>query len=182
MIPHLIVPGWAGSGADHWQTAWATDLRAERVELDDWLDPRRVVWIEALDRAITRLSRTGDDAPILIAHSLGCIAIAHWTRGLRPRIGGALLVAPADVERSPSLHELRDFAPVPCERLPFPTLVVTSDNDPMVSVDRAYAFAAVWGSDVHLVPGAGHINAQSCLGPWTHGRALLAQLHQRASC
>ena len=41
---------------------------------------------------------------ILIGHSLGCVTIAHWATQASPalleRVRGALLVAPADVERA----------------------------------------------------------------------------------
>ena len=156
----LIVPGWGGSGADHWQSQWGFD---HRVELDDWFDPRRESWIGALDAALAQF----DEPPIVVAHSLGCIISAH----ARFEIRAALLVAPADVDRS-----LRDFGPVPTEPLPFPSLVVTSDNDPYVSLSRARDFADLWHSELVVIPGAGHLNAESNLGAWPAGRALLERL------
>ncbi len=179
MIPHLIVPGWAGSGPSHWQTAWEAALRAPRVELDDWQDPRRSSWVQALDRALGRLAESDSTPPVLVAHSLGCITIAHWAcESYRP-VRGAFLVAPADVEHAARLRKLEGFAPLPRKALPFPSLVVTSDDDPLVSIDRAHEMAATWGSEVHVVAGIGHINADSNLGGWDQGRALLARLHQR---
>jgi hypothetical protein len=67
--PYVVVPGWRGSGPDHWQTLWESALDGQRVELRDWSDPRPERWIEALDAAIARLARP----PVLIAHSLGCL-------------------------------------------------------------------------------------------------------------
>ena len=69
------VPGWQGSPEDHWQSHWQNSLpNSARVEQADWLTPRREDWVAALAEAIA-----ADSTPvILIAHSLGCITVAHW--------------------------------------------------------------------------------------------------------
>ena len=74
-IRYLIVPGWQGSPDDHWQSHWQNSLpNSARVEQADWLTPRREDWVAALAEAIA-----ADSTPvILIAHSLGCITVAHW--------------------------------------------------------------------------------------------------------
>ena len=92
---YLIVPGWQGSPENHWQTYWQNSLpNSTRVEQDDWLTPRREDWVAALAEAIAADSRP----VILIAHSLGCITVAHWAatapRQLLRQVRGALLVAP----------------------------------------------------------------------------------------
>ena len=45
--PHyLIVPGWQGSPAEHWQSHWQRVLpNSARVEQDDWMQPRQAAWI-----------------------------------------------------------------------------------------------------------------------------------------
>ena len=75
--PHLIVPGWGGSSAEHWQSLWQPLLGAARVELNDWLSVHRDAWIAALDSALAELAQRDPRPPVLIAHSLGCIAIVH---------------------------------------------------------------------------------------------------------
>lgn len=174
--PLLIVPGWGGSGPDHWQTYWQHDFAAPRVELADWFCPQPQTWVAALDAALSSLARRDSRPPVLVAHSLGCIAVAHWSRRTRHAIRAALLVAPADIEHSPSLARLRPFGPVPQHPLPFSSLVVASDDDPYTAPERAEAFSLRWGSQFHLIPGVGHINAASDLGHWTYGRDLLARL------
>mgnify|MGYP003610357055 CR=1 FL=1 len=171
----LIVPGWRGSGPDHWQSHWATAVPgALRVEQDDWQSPRRRAWVQ-------RLADTIAAAPgevIVVAHSLGCIATAHLPPPVLARIGAALLVAPADAERRP---RLADFAPVPRRRLPFASLVVASDDDPYCPPQRSRELAESWGSAYVLLPGAGHINVDSGHRRWTEGLALLAGLQREAS-
>ena len=166
----LIVPGWQNSGPGHWQSLWATRLPgAVRVEQDDWQWPRRQAWVQRLIDTIER-----QDRPVLlVAHSLGCIAVAHLPVTLAPRIAGALLVAPADPERR---GPLADFAPVPHHRLPWRSTVVASDNDPYCPVRLAGAYARAWGSEFVRLNGAGHINVDSGHGDWPLGLALLQSL------
>lgn len=177
--PVLVVPGWGGSGPDHWQTYWQHDLGAPRVELEDWFCPHPAAWLAALDNGLASLARRDPRPPVLVAHSLGCIAVAHWSRRPRRAIRAAFLVAPADVERSPSLERLGAFGPIPTHPLPFSSLVVASDDDPHIEASRAEAFALRWGSQYQLITRGGHLNAASKLGHWPDGRALLARLLQR---
>jgi predicted alpha/beta hydrolase family esterase len=175
--PHLIVPGWGGSSAEHWQSLWQPVLGAARVELNDWLSVQRDAWIAALDSALAELAQRDPRPPVLIAHSLGCIAIVHWSRIFRRPIRAALLVAPADVECAASLQALRSFAPIPLAPLPFSSVVVSSDDDPHITPPRAELLATQWGSRLELIAGGGHLNAASQLGSWAKGRELLAAVN-----
>jgi hypothetical protein len=65
---------------------------------------------------------------------------------------------------------------MPMMRLPFPSIVVASTDDPFVSLDRATAFSTAWGSRLVVLERAGHINADSGHGPWPEGRRLLDEL------
>lgn len=179
-IRYLIVPGWQGSPDNHWQSHWQRTLpNSFRVEQEDWLTPQRGDWVQALEQAIV-----ADRSPvILIAHSLGCITVAHWAARANPallrRVRGALLVAPADVERPTCAPALRNFAPIPQQPLPFPSQVVSSDNDPAVSVPRALHLAQTWGAEAGLLTNAGHINVKSGHERWEQGFAYLYRLQSR---
>jgi uncharacterized protein len=170
MAPYLIIPGWDGSGPDHWQSHWERDLPdASRVEMADWQRPRRTDWVDAIDQMI----RSSEEPPILIAHSLGCVAVAYWAARSRHEVRGALLVAPADLDRETCPSILREFGPVPRAPLPFASHVVASDDDPYVTLERATQIADEWGSSLTILHGAGHINTASGHGRWSEGRALL---------
>jgi predicted alpha/beta hydrolase family esterase len=65
---------------------------------------------------------------------------------------------------------------VPFVRLPFPTRVVASSNDPYASLAFARRCAQAWGSRFVEVGERGHINAESGLDDWPEGRAWLASL------
>jgi predicted alpha/beta hydrolase family esterase len=64
---------------------------------------------------------------------------------------------------------------MPLQRLPFPSIIVASRNDPYVTVERAEFFARSWGSRIIKIDNAGHINAASGYGLWPEGEAWLEQ-------
>ncbi len=180
-VRYLIVPGWQGSSAEHWQSHWQQVLPdCSRVEQDDWLLPRQQAWIAQLERDIAL-----DQRPVvLIAHSLGCVTVAHWaaqaSSTLLARVRGALLVAPADVERRDCPSALRNFAPMPSLILPFPSVLVGSSNDHAADAQRALQFAQQWGSDAVILPNVGHINVESGHQRWEQGFAWLYQLQEHS--
>lgn len=180
-LRYLIVPGWQGSPAEHWQSHWQQVLpNCLRVEQSDWVLPELQAWVAQLERQIV-----ADRRPVvLIAHSLGCVTVAHWVAQasavLLERVHGALLVAPADVERNDCPEPLRNFAPMPSLRLPFPSVLIGSSNDHAATAQRALKFAQVWGSEAVILPNAGHINVQSGHHLWEQGFSWLYQLQERS--
>jgi predicted alpha/beta hydrolase family esterase len=113
---------------------------------------------------------------VLVAHSLGCLTVAHYAQNPENRILGAMLVAPADPDRDDFPEEIHGFDPCPTQTLPFPSYVVGSQNDPWCSLERAETMAADWGAKFVNAGEAGHINADSGYGPWPEGLFLLSNL------
>ena len=134
-----------------------------------WFSPRPADWLGALEHAI----RVAAEPPILVAHSLGCLAVAHWAARAGAGVRGALLVAPPDLDRVDAAPVLAGFAPVPRSPLPFPSLVVASDDDRYAALPYAARLAREWGAELSVLRGAGHINVDAGFGPWPDGRALL---------
>jgi prephenate dehydrogenase len=172
----LVLPGWQNSGPRHWQTLWEQQNPIFlRVQQRDWEFPHREWWLERITAEVRQ-----SPAPIVFAaHSLGCIALAHWCKAVPGEVGkikGALLVAPADVDSKDSPKQLKDFAPVPHDLLPFPSIVVASSNDPYLKPERAREFARAWGSRFVDIGPAGHVNGESGLGDWPEGKRLLRHL------
>lgn len=173
----LTVPGLNGSGPSHWQTLWEKSRPdVARIELGMWDTPHRNAWVTKIDQAVAAAR-----APvILVGHSLGCIAIAWWA-SLSPQpygwpVAGALLVAPADVDRTEAPSEIAGFAPAPRTLLPFPSIVAASTDDPWVAIERAHSLAAEWGSHFVNLGAHGHVNAASGLGWWPEGQELLERV------
>jgi predicted alpha/beta hydrolase family esterase len=142
--------------------------------MPNWDFPRRTPWVEALDRAIREANETAP--PLLVAHSLGCMAVLHWSEAYRLPVTAAFLVAPRDVEQPGASDLYSEFKPIPHHTLPFPSRVVASSDDPYTTLARAKAFAEAWGSRFTDLGPRGHINTASGFGPWPRGEALLADL------
>lgn len=173
----LVVPGLGNSGPDHWQTRWEAQIPdCERVDLGVWDDPHRNTWVNKINLAVHRAGRP----VILVAHSLGCHAVAWWAEYERPAYGnpvvGALLVAPPDVEREGVDARLARFAPPPRSALPFPAFLAASENDHYCSLRVARGLATDWRATFAYAGSIGHINAESGIGDWPFGQLLLAQL------
>jgi predicted alpha/beta hydrolase family esterase len=141
--------------------------------------PLRGDWIARLEDVL--LSQTGPS--ILVAHSLGCLLTAAWAAHSRNThlVAGALLVAPGDPEQPELQAVLKSWSPLPLNRLPFKSILLGSQNDPYCRFERVRAFADAWGSDFIDYGAHGHINAESGLGDWPEGRALLARLSDPAT-
>jgi hypothetical protein len=171
----LIIPGLGGSGPDHWQSLWQRRRRdCLRVEQARWDDPHPAEWTAAIAAYVA----IAPGPIILVAHSLGCAAVAHWaaTATDHGAVAGALLVAPCDVDRPDASASIARFAPMPAQALPFRSTVVASRTDAYVTLARAACFAANWGSAFVDAGALGHINAASGLGDWDFGIVLLDAL------
>jgi len=171
--PVLIIPGIGNSGPEHWQSRWQ-DREPDflRVQQRDWDEPDFADWHANLEAAVAGCS----EAPILVAHSLGCLLVAAWAARTALPVKAALLVAPPDPDGPGFPASARGFATLPRNALPFPSILVASRDDPYGDIVFAARCAALWGS--RFVDGGycGHINAESRLEDWPWGRELLGSL------
>ena len=175
MLNYLIIPGLGNSGPQHWQTYFeTTGSNFKRIVQKEWDAPVCKDWVETIDKAIKGYDLS---TVVLIGHSLGCSTIAHWARQFKQKVKGALLVAPSDVEAPQYAFPVRGFAPVPLDKINFPTIVVASADDQWVSLERATQFAGNWGSKLINIGNAGHINAASGHYQWKEGLDILRMLN-----
>ena len=88
----LIIPGLRDHVEEHWQTLLAKELTAQSVpcvtvpplEQDKLSCQAR---LDAIDRALDSI----DGPVIIVAHSAGCMMVAHWAlRRARPILGALL--------------------------------------------------------------------------------------------
>ena len=101
--------------------------------------------------AIVEAVERAERPVVLVAHSLAVSALVHAAARL----------------------------PAGKDPLPFPSLLVASNTDELVSPERAADMAAAWGSELHLAGDAGHINIASGHGPWPEGLLMFTRLMQR---
>lgn len=176
----LVIPGLRDSGDAHWQT-WLQRqyVDAARVTQRDWHRPELDAWSERIADTLARSSR--HTLWVAVAHSFGCLALAHHlaqqqarqrqqpadTAPDAPRHGrivAALMAAPAD----PVKFDLSDA--LPRHSLGLPLSVIGSEDDPWMPLDRARDWAHTWGGGFVNLGRVGHINTESGFGPWPLAR------------
>lgn len=180
----LIVPGLRDDAPGHWQSLLAQRLpgvaAVPPMGREDLDCARRVAAIEAAAQAVS--------GPLIaVAHSGGCIMLAHWLRGTKRRLAGALMATPPDFESPmpegfPTIEQLDagGWLPVPRAPLPCPALAAVSRNDPLGSYERVTALAADWGARVVDLGEVGHLNPASGYGDWPMADRLIAELERDA--
>jgi uncharacterized protein len=176
----LIVPGLRDHVPEHWQTHLEQKLpNATSVPRMDRDKLSCAAWAEALDRSLAAIA----GPVVLVAHSAGVMITVHWAQRHARTIHGALLAAPPDFESPlpegyPTQGVLRDngWLPTPRARLPFPSIVAASTNDPLGRLDRVEELAAAWGSRLVNVGPVGHLNPAAGYGEWPRAEEFIAEL------
>ena len=169
----LIHPGLGGGSPEHWYSGWERKFKSgRRIEQSNWHAPDKDQWIETLVQAVDEAGRS----VIIIAHSLGVISTVMAAPRLNAGVvKGAFLVAPPDLKSClDELPECKDFLPVPTDPLPFPSVLVASRTDPYCRYEVAEDFSYAWGSALIDAGDSGHLNADSCHGPWPEGMLRVA--------
>jgi len=172
----IMVPGFKNSEPDHWQSRWEAKFKtARRVAQEDWHKPVVEDWTANLIKCVDE-----SQTPIIfIAHSLGVQVVVQSVLQMsiaqKAKIKGGFLVAPPDVE-NPSIKpkHLMTFGPYPRDPLPFPSILVASQNDRFCKIDIAQDMANAWGSLFVDARESGHINSESGQGPWPDGLMVFA--------
>ena len=174
----LVVPGYGGSGPDHWQTRWERKLStARRVEQADWHRPSREAWCANLLEHVKAARRP----VVLVAHSCGVITAVQVARHTVGTVRAAFLVAPPDFSGAALPEACRALAPIPRDPLPFPAFLIASRSDPYCRFEVAEELAQDWRALLIDSGNAGHVNTQSGHGPWPEGILLFSRLLRNLS-
>lgn len=180
----LIVPGLRDAAATHWQTLLQAQLAAagRRVRSVPPMGREALAVAPRLE-AIEREAQAVQGPIVVVAHSGGCVMVAHWARRTRRAVRGALLAAPPEFDRAmpegyPTLAQLDagGWLPVPRARLPFRSIVAASRNDPLARFDGVAALARDWGSELVDLGEVGHLNPASGYGEWPQAHGFIATL------
>jgi predicted alpha/beta hydrolase family esterase len=180
----VIVPGLRDHVDAHWQTLLSMELRTRqrnvcvvppmgRTDLDC---AARVAAIERHVQAI-------EGPLVLVAHSGGCVMVAHWAQQTTRAVHGALLATPPDFEQPmpdgyPTIDALRanGWLPVPRAPLPFASVVAASRDDPLGRFERIEQLAGDWGSRFVDLGFVGHLNPASGYGRWSRAEEFINEI------
>lgn len=172
----LVIVGYSGeaaSGGAHWQSRMVSKLStAKIVEQEDWFYGSLSSAVAALVEAV----KATEKPVVFVAHSAGCVLVAHSVSALREagvlaQVKGAFLVAPPCQEELAKLMPKIDPAMivVPRDPLPFVSVVIASSNDHFSTLEQSADIASAWGSEFVNAGEQGHINVDSGHGPWPEG-------------
>ncbi len=179
--PFLIVPGYKGSGPDHWQT-WLQGQVPDTTRLDgvDWDTPILAQWAGRLRDVLAQAPQ-----PVrIVAHSFGCLAAIVAAADRPEQVAQLILAAPADPARfdfaglKPETGNVSPYSlaeALPQQPLPVNGILIASRDDPWLSFNKASALADFWGLELLDIGAAGHINPQSGFGAWPVLLELLQQ-------
>ena len=186
----LIVPGLRDHVDAHWQTLLASEL-ASRGRPVRTVAPMGRIGL-GLARKLEAIERTAQDIAgpiVVVAHSGGCVMLAHWARRTARPVLGALLATPPDFDEPmpegyPTLAALEaaGWLPVPRAPLPFPSIVAASQDDPLARFTRVAELARSWGSTLVDLGEVGHLNPASGFGPWPRAHEFIDRLATPSAC
>lgn len=169
-VPTLVIPGWNGSGPEHWQSWLEGELNSagratRRPAFADVDKPDLAQWLAAVRDAVSDLPADGYD---VVAHSLGAVLWLHHVAdpGDSPRAARVALVAPP----SPQL-QIAEFFPPPMDidtvrRGADGTVLVAGDDDEFLPEGIAEAYARPLKMAATVIEGGGHLNTESGYGAW----------------
>lgn len=157
-----------------WYVRWG-DRLAQAVFISASLDDEKQLanWQERISSQLQKC----DKPIIIIAQSIGIAAFLSAARDSKVPIAGAFFVAPVDCQVGTELaQKAKDFLPYPEGRLPYPSVVIGSQNDTHCSLEEAKKLANTFHS-LFLDGGeAGHINEHSGYGPWPEGFMVFSKM------
>ena len=163
----LILYGWHGSDAPHWQAWLAKELECRGYtvsfpQLSENTKPQKAVWIEEARTAYQQLQ-----PDIVITHSMGNTLWFHLCQeNFVEMVKHLVLVAPP--------RDLSDYddvesffpAPMPSHLCAEETLMVCSDDDPYMELEASKELSKLLECKLKVLKNAGHINSDSGYGAW----------------
>lgn len=162
----LIFHGYGANPNDHWFGWLAQQLDSASIStkvpaLPDSLAPDAARWQESIGATVGEPSEDS----VVIAHSLGCLAVLRYLSLLTSawRLGSLVLVS-GFLDPLPALPELDGFISAGCdvtglsERINR-VIVIRSDDDPLVPPVHTDRLAGLLEAETVVVPKAGHFLA-----------------------
>lgn len=166
----LILHGWGGSDAPHWQAELAATIAKEYGTvsfplLDNCHFPSKNRWIKQLKEILE------DFKPdTIVCHSLAN-TLWFWlcnesTMHGIPQVKRLFMVSPPSL--TTDIDTIKTFFPCQLpENLHAKEIqMIVSDDDPYIQVEEAKSMAQQYDIPLTVIKNAGHINADSGYGKW----------------
>lgn len=163
----LIVHGWGGSDAPHWQAWLAGELAKDYgcvkfLRFNEIEYPHLSAWSNEL------LDALDDFKPdVVVCHSVANTLWFHLCNEKRLQVVKELfIVAPPSM--TCDIPELKSFFPIHTPKTLYASkaILVSSTNDPYMTLDEAKKLQTSLGIKMKVLENAGHINTDSGFGEW----------------
>lgn len=163
----LVLHGWGGSDAPHWQSWLSSEIAKDYgsvsfLKFSDMDSPNKDLWLSELTKELDEFK-----PDIVVCHSLANILWFHLCNKQAQReIEKLFLVAPPRL--SCKIEELKSFFPceVPKNLYAKSALLITSTNDPYMSENEAKELKDALMVNMKVLQNAGHINTDGGYGEW----------------
>jgi predicted alpha/beta hydrolase family esterase len=171
----LLLHGWGGSDAPHWQAELACTLAKDYGTvsfplLDNCHFPSRNRWIRQV-KAILE-----DFKPdTVVCHSLAN-TLWFWLCDKEEIVPVKKLLMVSPPGLTTKEETIKTFFPCPMPKTVCAETVhmVVSDNDPYITVAEAQTIAKHYDIPLKIIENAGHINTDSGYGKWPYIENLVA--------
>jgi len=174
----LILHGWGGSDAPHWQAELAAEIAKNYGTvcfplLDNCHFPSKNRWV----RQVKAILETFQPDTV-VCHSLAN-TLWFWLceEDIAP-VERLIMVAPPSLDTKEATIKTFFPAPLPDDLKAEKIKMIASDNDPYMDIDEARAIANHYAIPLKIIENAGHINSDSGYGKWNYIEQLVMRNEQ----
>jgi len=162
----LILHGWGGSDAPHWQAELAAEVARNYGVvsfplLDNCHFPSKNRWLKQLKEMLATFQPN-----IVVCHSLANTLWFWLCQDEIDTVDKLFLVAPPSMQTD--IETIKTFFPCPNPPSLYAKEVemIVSDNDPYMELDEAKELASLYKIPLTVLENSGHINVESGFGQW----------------
>ncbi len=163
----LILHGWGGSDAPHWQAELAAEIAKNYGTvsfplLDNCHFPSKNRWM----KQVTQILK--DFTPdTVVCHSLAN-TLWMWLceEGVAKEVERLFMVSPPSLDTKEKTIKTFFPAPLPQHLYAKEKHIIISDNDPWIQVNEAKALSTHFKAGLTILKRAGHISTESGYGKW----------------
>ena len=163
----LILHGWGGSDAPHWQAELASEIAKNYGMvsfplLDNCHFPSKNRWIKQVKQLLEDFN-----PDTVVCHSLAN-NLWMWLceEGNLEEVERLFMVSPPSLKTKEKTIKTFFPCPLPQNIYAKEAQMIVSDDDPWVKMDEAKKLAKHFGATLTILKNAGHINADSGYGKW----------------
>jgi hypothetical protein len=162
----LILHGWGGSDAPHWQAELAGELAKQYGTvcfplLDNCHFPSKNRWIRQVKSLLEEFKPN-----TVVCHSLANTLWFWLCQEEMRSVEKLVMVSPPSLQTTE--ETIKSFFPckIPSNIHAQEVHLIVSDNDPWIRVEEANTMAQNINASFQIIKNAGHINEESGFGKW----------------